>query len=113
MADTKNADNLVYKAASILGKAIAGESLGSVEYQTIDACIDDVLDEISEIVYIGDRDEIPVRYFQTIARLIAIHAAAEFAGAPVDMEQVTKHESRLRFLAANEPTYQVQAGHYF
>lgn len=113
MSETKTADNLVYKAASILGKAVAGESLGAVEYQTIDNCIDDVLEEINEIVYIGDRNEIPSRYFQTIARLLAIHAEAEFAGTPVDIDQVTKHESRLRFLVARDPSYQVMAGHYF
>lgn len=113
MSDTKTADELVYKAASILGKSIAGESLGAVEYQTIDGCVDDVLDEISEIVYIGDRDEIPRRYFLTIARLLAINAAAEFAGAEPNPDQITKQETRLRFLVAREPTYQVQEGHYF
>lgn len=103
---SKTADNLIYKAASILGKAVAGETIGAVEYQTIDSCIDDVLDEISSIVYIGDRNDISEKYFQTIARLLAIHAAAEFAGVPVDLEQVTQHENRLRYLATQKRPYQ-------
>jgi hypothetical protein len=113
MSDTKTADNLIYKAASILGKAVAGEALGAVEYQTIDNCVDDVLEEISEIVYIGDRDEIPRKYFLTIARLLAINAAAEFAGTEPDPDQITKQESRLRFLVARDPSYQTMQGHYF
>lgn len=94
------ADDLIYEAASILGKAVAGESIGSVEYETINPCLDRVLSEVSNLVYIGDRDDIPDRYFQTIARLVAIHAAAKFANAPVDLSAVREHEDRLQYLAS-------------
>lgn len=97
---SKTADNLVYEVAGILGISVAGEAIGSVEYTTIDGNIDPVLAEISDIAYIGDRDDIPDRYFQTIARLVAVHSAAKFSNAPVDLALVRQHETRLRSLAA-------------
>lgn len=113
MSDTKTADNLIYEVAGILGKAVAGEALGSVEYDTIDGNIDPVLSEIEDIVYIGDRNEIPSRYFQTIARLVAVHSAPKFSSAPVDLGTVMQHEQRLRQLAAGQPTYQTLKSEYF
>lgn len=113
MADTRTADQLIYEAASILGKAVAGEALGEPEYETLNTGVDDVLAEIATIVYIGDRDEIPERLFQTIARLLAIHGAAKFANQPVDMNQVFVHEQRLRYLAATPPTYEILRNDYF
>lgn len=110
---SKTADNLVYEVASILGKAVAGESLGAVEYETIDGSIDPVLAEVETIAYIGDRDDIPDKYFQTIARLVAVHAAAKFANSPVDLSAVRDHESRLQYLAAggrSRRTLRVDAG---
>ena len=110
---SKTADNLDYEVAAILGKAVAGEALGQPEYDTIDNNIDPVLAEIENIVYVGDRDDIPDRYFQTIARLVAVHSAAKFSNAPVDLVEVTKHENRLRDLAASQPTYQTQKAVYY
>lgn len=110
---SKTADNLVYEVAAILGKAVAGEALGQPEYDTIDGNIDPVLAEIESIVYVGDRDEIEDKYFQTIARLVAVHSAAKFSNAPVDLVEVAKHEQRLRYLAAQNPTYEVLRGQYF
>lgn len=110
---SKTADDLVYEVASILGKAVAGESLGQPEYDTIDGNIDPVLAEIEGIVYVGDRNEIDDKYFQTIARLVAVHSAAKFSNAPIDQAGLTLLESRLRFLSASEPTYQPMAGEYF
>lgn len=113
MSDSKTADNLVYEVAAILGKAVAGEALGEVEYDTIDGNIDPVLAEVRPIVYIGDRDDIPVEYFQTIARLVAVHSSAKFSNAPVDLFLVAQHEQRLRYLAAQSPTYQTLKTQYF
>jgi hypothetical protein len=101
---SKTADNLVYEVAGILGISVAGEALGSVEYTTIDDNIDPVLAEIENIVYVGDRDDIDDRYFQTIARLVAVHSAAKFSNTPVDLALVRQHESRLRSLAAGAVT---------
>lgn len=109
----KTAENLVYEVAAILGKSVVGEALGQPEYDTIDGNIDPVLAEIQSIVYVGDRDEIEDKYFQTIARLVAVHAAAKFSNAPVDLVEIAKHEQRLKYLAAAEPTYQVAQGSYF
>ena len=104
MSETKTTDDLVNRAAAILGVLVVGEALGSVESETIKACIQDVLDEISSIVYIGDQNEIPARLFSTIARILSLHAAAEFSGAPLDMDQILRLENRLRYLVAQEST---------
>jgi hypothetical protein len=101
---SKTADNLVYEVAGILGISVAGEALGSVEYQTIEDNIDPVLAEIEDIVSISNKDDIEDRYFQTIARLVAVHSAAKFSNAPVDLALVRQHESRLRSLAAGPAT---------
>ena len=109
----KTAENLVYEVAAILGKSVVGEALGQPEYDTIDGNIDPVLAEIESIVYVGDRDEIEDKYFQTIARLVAVHSAAKFSNVPVDLVEVAKHEQRLKYLVAQAPTYQIAQGSYF
>lgn len=113
MAQTHTAEELINKAAAILGKYVPGEALGDVEHTVIDKCIDDVLAEISKIVDIGDRDEIPNLLFETIARLVAIHASAEFSNQPVDLAQVNNHEARLRYLISQTPTYEVLGVNFF
>ncbi len=113
MASTKTAEELVHKVASILGKRVAGEALGQPEYDTIDGNIDAVFDEIEEIVYIGDRDEIPGRLFYTLARLVAVHSASDFSAADVDLAQVTKHENRLRYLVSTDPTFETTKAVYY
>lgn len=96
---SKTSDNLIYKAAGILGIAVAGEALGSVEYDTIKGCVQPVFDEVADIVSI-DPEQIPDRYFLTIARLLAVHAAAEFSSAQLDVDAIRQYEQRLRYLAA-------------
>jgi hypothetical protein len=113
MFQTRTADQLIYEAASILGKAVAGEALGQPEYDTINANVDNVLSEVLQIVYIGDRDQIPARFFQTIARLLAAHSAAKFSNAPLDLAAIAQHEQRLRYLAADLPTYEPLKGEYY
>lgn len=103
---SKTADDLVYEVASILNIAEAGEALGDVEYSTIDGKIDPVLAECQRIVYIGDRNDIPDEYFQTIARLVAVHSQAKFSNTPVDLEKVLEHETRLRMLGTKPRPYQ-------
>jgi hypothetical protein len=110
---SKTADNLVYEVAGILGKAVAGEALGDVEYQTIDSNIDPVLAEIDDIIAITDRDEIPDRYFQTVSRLVAVHSAAKFSNAPVDLGLVQQHEDRLRYLSAQTATHETLKSEYY
>jgi hypothetical protein len=55
-------EELINKAAAILGKYVPGEALGDVEHATIDRCIDDVLAEVGKIVAITDRDKSPTSF---------------------------------------------------
>lgn len=112
MSLTHSSDELINKAASILGKYVPGEALGAVEHDTIDRCIDDVLAELSKIVNI-DRDEIPNMLFETVARILAIYAASEFSNQPLDLAAVITHELRLRYLIAQTPTYEILKTVYF
>ena len=112
MALTHTSEELINRTAALLGKHVPGEALGAVEHDTIDRCIDDVLAEVAKIVVI-DRDSIPNIYFETISRLVAIYAAADFSNAPLDLGAVDQHEMRLRYLIAQTPTYEVLAISYF
>ena len=113
MTDFRTADNLVFEVAGILGKAVAGESLDNVTSDTINDAIDPVLEEVATIAVITDRDEIPLRYFQTLARLVAVHASSKFSNTPLDLAAIAQHEQRLRELAAQAPSYQPLRADYF
>ena len=113
MSETRTSEELINKAAGILGKYIPGEALGDVEHATISNAVDDVLSEIAKIVAISDRDEIPLQLFETVARLVAIYAAADFSNQPVDLNVVRDHEQRLRYLIAQTPTYEILRSTYF
>lgn len=113
MSLTHTAEELINKAAALLGKYVPGEALGDVEHETIDGCIDDVLSELSKIVVIGNRDEIPNLLFDSIARLVALHAAAEFSNAPLDVAAVELREQRIRYLVAQTPTYEPVKANFF
>ncbi|RZN21931.1 hypothetical protein [Bradyrhizobium sp. Leo121] len=101
---SRTAEQLINEVAALLGKYVPGEALGAVEHDTIDSCIDQVLEEVSGVVYVGDRDDIPLKYFETLARLIAVHAASKFSNAPLDLTAVNAHEDRLRYLSAPSRT---------
>lgn len=101
---SKTAENLIDEVAGILGKNVPGEPLAAIDHDVIDGKIDGVLEETARIVYIGDRDDIPDGYFQPIARLVAIHAAASFSNGQIDYDAVERHEQRLRVLVAQVPT---------
>lgn len=96
---SKNSDDLIYEAASILGKAVAGEALGDVEYQTISGQVDSALAMVENIAYI-DRDDIPDRLFSAVADIVAALAAAKFSQAKVDPASIEALENRLRYLVA-------------
>jgi len=87
--------------------------LGSVESDTISRAYDTVLSETSKIVDFGDRDAIPALLFETIARLTAIYAAADFSNQPADLNAIRDHEQRLRYLIAQTPTYEVLGVNFF
>ena len=111
MAD-RTAEQMIQEVAAILGKFVPGEALQAVEQDTIDGCIDQVLDEVDGIVSVN-REAIPLKYFETLARLIAVHAASKFSNTPLDLAAVYQHEARLRYLVASAPTYQVAVGEYY
>src|SRR5882672_3695782 len=113
MSLSHTSEELINKAAAILGKYVPGEALGATEHDTIDACIDGVLTEIAKIVVIPDRDDIPNLVFETVARILAVYAAAEFSNQPPDLAAIYNHEQRLRYLIANVPTYEILRTMYF
>jgi hypothetical protein len=110
---THTSEELINKAAGILGKYVPGEALGTVEHDIIDRAIDDVLSETSRIISIPNRDEIPNLLFETIARLVAIYAAGEFSNMPPDLTAIEQHEQRLRVLVAQTPTYEILQPNFF
>lgn len=112
MAISHTAEELINKAAAILGKYVPGEALGDIEHDTLDRAVDDVIAEISKIV-VFDRDQIPNLIFETVARLVAIFAASEFSNVPRDLSAIEANEMRLRYLIAQSPTYETLKANYF
>jgi len=105
-------EELINRTAALLGKFVPGEALGAVEHDTIDRTIDSVIAELSKIVVI-DREQVPNIFFETVARLCAVYAAADFSNQPLDMPAVMMHESRMHYLASNSPTYEVIRTEFF
>ena len=105
-------EEAINRTAALLGKYVPGEALGSIEHDTISRCVDDVLAETNKIVII-DREQIPNIFFETICRMMAIYAAADFSNQPLDLGAVNGHEMRLRYLVAQAPTYEILASDYF
>ena len=110
---TYDAEQLINKAAAILGKYVPGEALGDVEHETIDRAYTSVIAETAKIIDIGDRDQIPDLVFDTFARLTAIKAAADFSNVPADPTVIFSHEQRLRYLIAQTPTYEILGTNHF
>ena len=112
MALTHSSDELVNRTAALLGKYVPGEALGAIEHDTIERCLDDVLAEVGQIVIV-DKEMIPNIYFESVARLCAIYAAADFSNQPLDLDAVASHEKRLRYLVSRTPSYEVLKTNYF
>jgi hypothetical protein len=114
MSIYKTSADLIDKVAAIIGRKVPGEALSAIDHDIIDGVIDDVLAELSgSIIAITDRDQIPVQYFLSIARICAIHCAAEFENGLVDYDLVRRHEMRLHYLADAQPTFEVLQSDYF
>ena len=109
----KTSEDLVYAIASNLGKAVSGEALGQPEHESIDGKIDGVLSRISQIVYIGDRDDIPEELFDTIALIATEMTGPIFSYQKPDMAYVKSLENDLRYLVASDPTFQVEKAVYY
>jgi hypothetical protein len=104
---------VIYKAAADLGIVVAGEALGAVEHDAISDHLDNVLDELSKIINIPDRDAIPAMAFESVSTLTAMYAGSDFSNAPVSPDAVERVEQRLRYLIAQTPTYETLQSNYF
>lgn len=73
--------DLVYRVAKFLGKVIAGEPLGPVEYQTIDDEIPSIVSNLNSrgVTYVADNDEIEDEMFDPLARVIACKVCTDFS----------------------------------
>ena len=107
-----SSEELINRTAALLGKFVPGEALGAIEHYTIDRCINSVLAEVAKIIYI-DREQIPNIFFESVARICAIYAAADFSNVPLDLPAVHQHEQRLHYLVSQTPTYEVLQTDYF
>lgn len=111
---TYTAEQVILNAAGNLGEWVPGESLGAPEHDVISAALDAVLAEISKIVSINDRDEVPANLFEVISSMTSAFAAAQFANTPLDYTQtIYPLEQRLRYLVAQSPTYETLQSYYF
>src|SRR6516225_1043635 len=109
---TYTSEQVINKAAGDLGKWVPGEALGSVEYDTISAAFDNVLSEISKIVAINDRDEVPAFLYEAVASMTAAFAASSFSNQAIDYTGIIEPlERRIRYLVAQQPTYEILAGY--
>ena len=110
---TYSSEDAINKAAADLGRYVPGEALGSVEHTTISNALDMVLAEISKIIAINDRDEIPAVAFECVAVLTAMFASSMFSNVPYERDAVERIEGRLRYLIAQTPTYEPLQAYYF
>jgi hypothetical protein len=111
---TYTAEQAINKAAGDLGKWVPGEALGAVEHDTLSDALDNVLSEISKIIAINDRDEIPAIAYECVASMTAAFAASSFSNTAIDYTGVIQPlEARLRYLIAQTPTYEPLAAYYF
>lgn len=108
MSDSNTADDLIYEVASIIWNTVAGEPLPQPQYDAISNTIDRVLAEIEGIAYVGDRDSIENKYFYAIADIVALRARTKASGVRATRAEIEDAERRLRYLAAQPPTYQTQ-----
>jgi hypothetical protein len=111
---TYTSEQVINKAAGDLGKWVAGEALGSVEHDTISDALDAVLAEVSKIIAINDRDEVPAFVYECISSMVAAFAASSFSNTPLDYTgMIYPLEQRLRYLVAQSPTYEILPSYYF
>ena len=110
---TYTSEQAINKAAADLGRYVPGEALGAVEHDTLSLALDRVLAEISKIIAIIDRDDIPVVAFECVSELTAMFAASEFSNIPYDKKRVEAVEQRLRYLVSQQPTYEPVNAYYF
>jgi hypothetical protein len=115
MVDTvKTRDQLINRALKSLGIIEAGEAPAAEDYSTVDDMIDPLLAQLAvdSIVYIGDSDEIPLEYYEPLARLLANNCGPDF-GSAINQDAKIRDEQLLRRLSSQRPTYEVLKTEYF
>jgi hypothetical protein len=108
MAKTRT--DLVHRALKNLGVLPQGQTPSAEEYNSVDALIDSMTEELigRDIVFIEDVDAIEDRYFLALGHVLAGQAAAEF-GMQNDQAiaaRMVKAEHDLEKIASTRPTYQ-------
>jgi hypothetical protein len=110
---TYTAKQVIYKSAADLGIVVAGEALGAVEYDAISDHLDNVLEELSKIIMIPDRDAIPAMAFESVSSMTSLFAGSDFSNAPMNHDERDRIEQRLRYLIAQTPTYETLRTVYY
>src|SRR6516164_9583694 len=110
---TYTSEDVINTAAADLGRYVPGEALGAAEHATLSNALDRVIAEVSKIIAINDRDEIPAIAFECICVLTAMFASSMFSNVPYDKIRVEQVEQRLRYLIAQTPTYEILPVLYF
>jgi hypothetical protein len=103
--------DLVHRALKNLGALPAGQTPSAEEYNSVNALIDAMLEDLlgRDIVFIEDADVIEDRYFLALGNVLAGHAAAEFGlqNDPAIAARAAKGEKDLEIIASTRPTYNV------
>jgi hypothetical protein len=110
---TYTSEQAINQAAADLGRYVPGETLGAAEHDILSMALDKVLAEISKIIAINDRDEIPAVAFECVCVLTAMFGSSMFSNVPYDKVRVEQVEQRLRYLIAQTPTYEILPVLYF
>jgi hypothetical protein len=123
---TKTTQELVYRAASEMGRHRSGDSFDAGDYQTIEDLIEPLIEQLGaeEIAYVDDIDAIEPAVFLPIARLVAVEAAPSFGSdaiqslltntraSNVDALREREHETLRKIFAPrrSRPTLQIETG---
>ena len=105
----RNRTDLVHRALKNLGALPQGQSPDVEEYNSIDALIDPMIEDLvaRDIVHIVDVDAIEERYFQHLGHILAGLAVSEFGlqNDPALAARATKAELDLHEIDRNTVRY--------
>lgn len=103
--------DLVYRALYNLGVLPHGQNPGDSEYNSVDALVDPMLEDLigRDIVHIQDVDAIEEKYFLHLGHVLAGHSASVFGmqNDPALAARAQKGEADLQTIFSASPTYQI------
>jgi hypothetical protein len=101
---TKTTEQLVYRAASELGRYRSGDSFDAGDYQTIEDLVEPLVAQLAaeEIAYIDDSDAISDAVFLPVGRLLAIEAAPSFGNDAIQSLLTNNRAANLDALKERE-----------